>query len=158
MQREHPQVSILHHNGGPVKWGAAPWGAVAATNEQAAEKRRKLEGEGVDEVLAQSHILPREGGRCVFISVLPCALQFALEIHEAASSSSSTTLHSFSGYAEWSRAQLLQEIERGSWGVCDLKEDPSFSQLYLKEGAGAPVGLGTLWSQTLGKALFPVPE
>mmetsp|Transcript_15505 Transcript_15505/g.25384 ORF Transcript_15505/g.25384 Transcript_15505/m.25384 type:complete len:328 (-) Transcript_15505:1528-2511(-) len=85
-------LTILHHNGGPVRWATDRWGVFFYPGTQA---------------LSQG--LTRHGANVVVGAFSEC-ISFMRD-------NGIQMLYSFSGCARWTRNQLIGEIARGSWGL-----------------------------------------
>ena len=100
--RGEPYLEISHFNGGPVQWSSSRHALLTTSAMQDALQEDSL------------MIWPRLDGNSVVCGT------FANVVNFASGDGAATKCHelrSFSGFAQWSRAQLLHEIARGSWGV-----------------------------------------
>ncbi len=102
-QTGQPYLEISHFNGGPVAWSSTRHALLATSATQDALQEDSL------------MIWPRPDGSSVVCGTFSNVVNFARCCCDGAATG--TQLRSFSGYAQWSRAQLLHEIARGSWGV-----------------------------------------
>jgi hypothetical protein len=141
-QEHFPHFNLHHFNGGPVLWGSYRSGMCILTNDAMDAAAAFVttdsltvinKSEGLKLIIAKfSDLL--EYLACVPRDKLACPYD----------------VFSFSGYAQWTRLQLLGEIQRGSWkvttkeiGVLACMQDKSLSN--------------QLWDQFLPQAVGPIP-
>ena len=123
-----PRISIKHHNGGPVKWSSFRSGMFVVGKEILyLEEQLRMRGFESDVDNTKSSGEPLFMSSFSLISLSPYStlvigkFSVVMEIVDAVrfmfADGSEVVVFSFSGYAEWTYAQLLREVARGSWGV-----------------------------------------
>jgi hypothetical protein len=125
-----PTVIIKHHNGGPVKWSSYRSGMLVVDQEalllQQQLQQRGFEsdtdaanrtGDPAAVFLSSFLVIPLSPTSCLIVGKFSIVMEIVQSIRHMFEDGSEIVVFSYSGYAEWSKAQLLREIARGSWGV-----------------------------------------
>lgn len=128
--RRFPRVVIKHHNGGPVKWSSYRAGMFVVEKEaQYVEeqlRRRGFESDGdaasrsgdpAAVFLSTFLLIPLVESSCLVVGKFSLVMEMVQALRYMFADGSEVVVFSFSGYAEWTKAQLLREVARGSWGV-----------------------------------------
>lgn len=127
-----PRIIIKHHNGGPVKWSSNRSG-ICVINRDIRDLQEQLRrrgfisdadvadrsGDPADVFLTSFLLVPlsNHNRSTLVIGKFSIVIDIVQSIRHFFSDGIEIIVHSFSGYAEWSTAQLLREVARGSWGV-----------------------------------------
>mmetsp|Transcript_8991 Transcript_8991/g.13518 ORF Transcript_8991/g.13518 Transcript_8991/m.13518 type:complete len:384 (-) Transcript_8991:101-1252(-) len=114
------RVTINHYNGGPVKWASyrSAMCCIEATEEEVTVVVDTIIAERSDSSVARPALFSGSPSYTLVTGAFSIVLDVCRHYRCSSSSSDAAkTLYSFSGYAEWRRAQLLGEIARGSWGL-----------------------------------------
>ena len=175
-------LSVVHHNGGPVKWSSALTGLLAIPGAAAADAPAPAppdaESDGdVGDAAARAaaaaapRVLELGDGARVLVGAPEALLERAEA--EGAGAAAARTLRTFSGYAQWSHAQLLGEIARGDWGVwrsclahVTARAGAAEARAPAPDAEGAPPpaleadAIDDLWGRALasGQVSFPMGE
>lgn len=125
-----PRVNITHHNGGPVKWSSYRSGMCVVYKEiHSLEELLRQRGFVSDSTAAERTgdpaavfltsflLIPLSSESCFVMGKFSVVVDLVQSIRHLFADGEEIGLFSFSGYAEWTKAQLLREIARGSWGV-----------------------------------------
>ena len=141
-QERFPHYNIHHFNGGPVLWGSYRSGMCILSND-AIEAAVALMG--TDDLI----VIEKCRDLKLVIGKFSLLLDFLDSIpHDKLPSP--CPVFSFSGYAQWTRLQLLGEIQRGSWRV--TSKDVGISTCMKDEAL-----TNQLWAQSLLESVGPRP-
>ena len=125
-----PRVVIKHHNGGPVKWSSHRSGMFVVNKETLYVEEQLRRRDFVSDVdaaarsgdpaavfLSSFHLIPLSETSCLVLGRFSLIMEIVQSLRHMFADGSEIVVFSFSGYAEWTKAQLLREVARGSWGV-----------------------------------------
>mmetsp|Transcript_30046 Transcript_30046/g.54775 ORF Transcript_30046/g.54775 Transcript_30046/m.54775 type:complete len:430 (-) Transcript_30046:81-1370(-) len=136
-------VEVLWMNGGPV----APRRVTAIVCVRHMSNERRM----FFTTHRNLHTVIRGGTDCVFSGGMSEILAAAAEEAQASvaastgSSKPRIVVLAWAGYAQWSRAQLLGELARGSWGWCEgTIEDVRYAEQYRSESESGAAHTGAV--------------
>lgn len=118
-----PRVTIRHHNGGPVKWSSYRSGMLVVEcgkvylQEQLRQRGFVSEGTPGALFLTSFMLMAISESSTLLVGKFSVVMDIVRDIQHLFADDSDIVVFSYSGFAEWTKAQLLREVARGSWAV-----------------------------------------